>query len=430
MTARTDLDRAMQDFFETHSTNRPPDGLLESTLSAIDATPQRAAWRNVDRWLPTAWADRLTWHSRRAAALVAVALTIAILAALVLLAGSGQRLPEPFGLARPGSIVMDVGGDIYLAGPDGGNRAKLYGGPHWDGHATFSPDGTKIAFESAQDDMSISLMVMRADGTEPTTLMSRLIGVDDVISWSSDSRWIATAARPLDESGGPMFPSEDARIVVGDVERATASFVGAPDLYGHVPRWSPDGTMIAFGRVYPCCSEMVNAVWLMRPDGSDLHALSSVQSGAPSWSPDGKWIAFLGKGAGGDADLFLASSDGSGQEQLTDDPGDASFPVWSPDGTRIAFARMLDAANKGELKILDVSDGRVTTLEGANVTHDPPVWSPDGTHILAYLYTKPDNPDHVSQYEALAMFDVTNDSMPVEIRIVGLRYASWQRLAP
>jgi len=128
--------------------------------------------------------------------------------------------------------------------------------------------------------------------------------------------------------------------------------------------------------------------------------------------------------------VYLVGADGTHQQKLTDDAGNESVPVWSPDGTKLGFARMLDTGNRGELKIVDIADTRVTTLHGANVTHDPPVWSPDGNHLLAYVYTKPDNPDHVSQYDTLGIFDIADDSLPVQIPITGLRYASWQRLAP
>jgi Tol biopolymer transport system component len=301
MTARSDLDRAMLDYFEGRSTNHAPDGLLETALAGVGATRQRPAWRTGDWWLPSAWADRVTWHTRRVALVAAVGLLIAILLALAILGGSGHPLPPPFGPAKPGAIVMDIGGDIYLAGPDGENRSLLYAGPHWDGHATFSPDGTKIAFESGQDDMSKALMVMRADGTGQTTLISRLAEADDVIAWSADSRWIATAARPMDDvfiPSGSHVPGVDVRIIVGDVEHGTASIVGGSELFGHDPRWSPDGTMLAFGRNYRCCSGPPDSLWSMRPDGSELRQLSSLPGGGvPAWSPDGKQIAFLAEGA-------------------------------------------------------------------------------------------------------------------------------------
>jgi Tol biopolymer transport system component len=428
MTAPIDADRTMLDYFVARSTSRAPDGLLDSALTAIDSTRQRPAWRSVGWWVSPASADQFAWHGRRVALVAVVGLLIAMVAALAVLSTSGHHLPPPFGPARPGSIVMEIGGDIYLAGPDGGNRIKLYAGAHWDGHATFSPDGTKIAFESALDDKSTALMVMGADGTGPTTLISGLAGVDDVIAWSPDSRRVAIGARRVPDPGTPMFPYSESRIIVGDAEHGTASFVGGSDLFGNDPRWSPDGSVLVFGR---CCSGPSDGLWSMRPDGSDQRRLSSVtHAGAPAWSPDGTQIAFLGDGVDGDSDLYLVGADGSGERKVTDDPGDESFPVWSPDGTKLVFPRMLDQYNKAELHILDVTGGRVVVLHGKNVTYDQPVWSPDGAHILAYAYSQPDNPQHASEYDALAIFDVTDRSKPVVVQVAGLRTASWQRLAP
>jgi TolB protein len=432
MTTPMDDDRMLLAYFEGRSTTHEPEGLLETVLAGVERTHQRPAWQTVDWWLSSASADRVTWHARRFAIVAAVGLLIALLLALALLGGTGNRLPPPLGLARPGAIVMDVGGDIYLAGPDGGNPTKLYAGPHWDGHATFSPDGTKIAFESTLDDMSKALMVMRSDGTGRTTLMSGLAAVDEVIAWSPDSRRIAIGARPVDEPGGALFPLGDSRILVADVEQGRASFLSG--VFGQDPRWSPDGTMLAFGRIAAQWGvnplESPGGVSLVRPDGSGLRRLSSVAAGVPAWSPDGKTIAFLGVGVGGGPDLYLIGADGTDERNVTNDPESESYPVWSPDGSKMAFPRMLDSYNKGELTILDITEGKVTALEGANVTFDPPVWRPDGTHVLAYLYRGGQNIFALVGYDDLVIFDVTNGSRPITIPITGVRYASWQRLAP
>jgi hypothetical protein len=82
------------------------------------------------------------------------------------------------------------------------------------------------------------------------------------------------------------------------------------------------------------------------------------------------------------------------------------------------------------MEILDVSDGRVTTLQGPFVTANPPVWSPDGSHILGYVWGTPDDPGSVQSQDALAIFDATNGSEAVDIPIAGLYDSSWQRLAP
>jgi eukaryotic-like serine/threonine-protein kinase len=52
-------------------------------------------------------------------------------------------------------------------------------------------------------------------------------------------------------------------------------------------------------------------------------------------SPDGRWVAF--STLGGQEDLFVVRSDGTGYRQITDDAFHDRGPKWSPDGTRIAF---------------------------------------------------------------------------------------------
>ncbi len=66
-----------------------------------------------------------------------------------------------------------------------------------------------------------------------------------------------------------------------------------------VPAWSPDGQWIAIARMLgenwiPC------GIYLVRPDGSDLHRIFSFGDGIIitdiCWAPDGEWLAFNANG--------------------------------------------------------------------------------------------------------------------------------------
>jgi Tol biopolymer transport system component len=107
--------------------------------------------------------------------------------------------------------------------------------------------------------------------------------------------------------------------------------------------------------------------------GNGLQELWSANGGLtwyPRWSPDGSRIAFTAKlGNGLPVQLWVMNSDGSGPRQLTS-YGTAEFFSWSPDGRRIAYVRFNDAFTSeinGTIWLIDV-----TTGEDKQLTFNPP----------------------------------------------------------
>jgi Tol biopolymer transport system component len=56
--------------------------------------------------------------------------------------------------------------------------------------------------------------------------------------------------------------------------------------------------------------------------------------GLPRWSPDGTKLAYTGQGY----QAYVADSSGANPRRITDIDGMAMYPVWSPDGNRIVFS--------------------------------------------------------------------------------------------
>jgi dipeptidyl aminopeptidase/acylaminoacyl peptidase len=125
---------------------------------------------------------------------LAIVLLAAVAVALVV--GSRPRLPAPFGLARPGLVAVDLGGDIYVMNADGSHRVQLTSGPAVDSRPTWSPDGTHLVFESELADLSSTLVVMGIDDRRSTTVADGIAELGG-LSWAPDSRRIAFGSRTV-----------------------------------------------------------------------------------------------------------------------------------------------------------------------------------------------------------------------------------------
>jgi TolB protein len=429
-----DIDREMAAYFEARSSDRIPEGLRNAVLARVDATPQRPGWLIRERWLGVSTTSRVRLATKTAVLLVTLVLLVAIAVALGLIVGSRRPIPPPTGLARPGLVAFDLGGDIYVANADGTERTQLTFGPNADDHATWSPDGTMLAYESEQaGDLSTALIVIGADGLHPVTVRDHLAQAGN-ITWSPDSRRLAVSARIVGEATFHIY--------VGEADGSAVIQLGGPDLFGVEPRWSQDGTRIAFRHVAPCCGGPPDALWLVGSDGSNPHPLSTrTASGVAlwhtAWSPDGKRLAFVSDGNGGAQDVFVINADGTGERNISDSPDIEYWPSWSPDGTRIAFPRMSnELGGGGTMVVVDPDGSDAVTLAGPLVNSDPPVWSPDGTRLLGYVYRP-----NLGSNGAIVAFDLSGHDPPITITDVSVRFlgdvgpvwfssVSWQRLAP
>ena len=102
----------------------------------------------------------------------------------------------------------------------------------------------------------------------------------------------------------------------------------------------------------------------LTPDPSnDLH---------PRWSPDGTKVAYAGTGSGGGLDVYIVASDGTGLTRLTTAPGWQFEPTWSPDGRQIAYTQYPEQT--ADISVMN-ADGRnqrdLTNTKTSNNTSLP-----------------------------------------------------------
>jgi len=214
--------------------------------------------------------------------------------------------------------------DIYVMNADGSNVKRLTNDPGLDIGASWSPDGSKIAFISdryvaAYGTRVYGIYIMNADGSN--VVMPTRPFWDGGAAWSPDGKKIAfsSAARHSEEQ---VYPHTEIYVMNVDgsgITRLTTN--GASD---DVVSWSPDGKQIGFYS----SRDGDQGIFVMNADGSSPKRIGT--GSGPRWTYNWKYITFQ---KAGDSQLYIMNADGSGVRRITNDPenfyNQFAFP-WAP----------------------------------------------------------------------------------------------------
>ncbi|HXF25442.1 MAG TPA: hypothetical protein VN602_13015, partial [Gemmatimonadaceae bacterium] len=267
---------------------------------------------------------------------------------------------------------------------------------------------------------AVSLTAQQAPGLASTDI-SALRGLGDV-QVSPDGRHVAYAVTRRDAPGRPRSETW-----IRDLATHAESRLGTDATGASSPRWSPDGSAVAFfGRVGDS-----SGVAIAKADGSDIRFIASVKGTNHvlpsvgerlSWSPDGHRLAFVSSTPGPESDangdpmvitrysykptasegltrfndnrrlhIFVADLATKHVTQLTTGNYYEHSIEWSPSGAEIMFVSNHgadpDRVFNYDVFAVNVASGAQRQITKTASPEYQPVWSPDGRRI-AYLGTK------------------------------------------
>jgi len=206
------------------------------------------------------------------------------------------------------------------------------------------------------------------------------------------------------------------------------------------PRWSPDGTVLAFLAAVGAPKEEKAQVFVLPMNGGDALKITDAPMGVEqfAWRPNQKEIAYVTADEPGNkkdiekhldafevgdngyletkaptpSHIWLVSVDGGKARRLTSGswslpktlpPSSPASPLsWSPDGKQLVFAKQEDPhsgdSDMRTVQVLDVDSGNIRKLTGHDKMEGFGLFSPDGSQ-LAYWY--PRDGDRANENEIL-----------------------------
>ena len=244
----------------------------------------------------------------------------------------GDPAPSPDGSKLAFNTNKNTTMEIYVQNFDGSGLIKLTNSPSDERYPSWSPDGVWITFTRDYGGTCRKILKARSDGSGSEEALAQTGTYDEKSDWSHDGSTIVFVS---DRNSGlgysELFTMDtngsNQHNLFGSLESWSVSY----------PRWSPDGSKIAFqvDASFESSSDYnYNVFVILTSPPYTLTRIttddSPVDNCQPEWSGDGSEIIFTSdKRHDGVFEIFSMNADGSNIQNLTSNETVSNLhPAW------------------------------------------------------------------------------------------------------
>ncbi|MFN3851579.1 MAG: S9 family peptidase [Spirosomataceae bacterium] len=302
--------------------------------------------------------------------------------------GDPQISPEgnwvAYTLSSVDSVKNRRNSDLWMVSWDGKESIQLTHTPDGESQPRWSPDGKYLSFVSSRNGLTSSqIWVMDRRGGEAKQLTDLKKGDLTDYAWSPDGKKILLSIRNAADTSKSKTPKP---IVID-------RFQFKRDVEGYITKKTTHLYL------YDVATKKIDT--LTKGDYDEI---------SPRWSPDGSQIAFVSNRTAdpdrnSNSDIWVIDAKPNAQmKQITTWTGRDSSPEWSPDGKQIAYTRSTSSENyimydQSILCVVSKDGGEPKLL---SKTLDRPVgsprWTKDGSSLMAIVTD--DRTRYVAQFAA------------------------------